>query len=241
MQLFFVARDDVTKTLQRYLLGSRFPTGSHSMYRISLCSTPTVAGVCLAGLFACLVSCSKQSPPTGATLLDDVSVSSVQDSSVDTEEVTLADLEPIRIEVLETGDVSEAAKFVDTTEISATHEPILRVSVSGAKSTNGVYFCALFDHEEKLKQRIDPVVHEKFPATESEITWEIESLPPGRYSIAAFHDVNENGKVDRHALGYPTEAYGFSNNARGKFGPPPYEKIEFEVGTKPAERTIQLK
>lgn len=118
--------------------------------------------------------------------------------------------------------------------------PILKVEVSGAKSSNGVYFFALFDDEEKLKQRKDPILAERFPASEIDVVWTIEKLPPGEYSIAVFHDANENDILDRHALGFPLEAYGFSRNARGKFGPPPYERIKFAVGSDPQELQIHV-
>ena len=119
-------------------------------------------------------------------------------------------------------------------------EPILQVDVSGARSAEGVYFCALFDDEEKLRQRKDPVLAQRFPASEETVKWRIETLPPGEYSIAVFHDANENDVLDRHALGFPTEAYGFSNNARSKFGPPPYDKIRFQLGDEPVEMQIHI-
>lgn len=45
-------------------------------------------------------------------------------------------------------------------------------------------------------------------------------LPSGRYAIAAFHDQNGNGKIDKNWVGVPTEPYGFSNNARGTVSEP---------------------
>jgi len=46
------------------------------------------------------------------------------------------------------------------------------------------------------------------------------ALKPGAYAIAAYHDENDNQKLDKAFTGIPTENYGFSNNARGMFGPP---------------------
>jgi uncharacterized protein (DUF2141 family) len=46
------------------------------------------------------------------------------------------------------------------------------------------------------------------------------NLKPGSYAIAAFHDENNNKKIDKAFTGIPTEKYGFSNNVRGMFGPP---------------------
>ena len=52
----------------------------------------------------------------------------------------------------------------------------------------------------------------------------LTNLDPGRYAIILFHDENGNGKLDKNALGVPTEPYGFSNNVPGFLGPPAYKK-----------------
>ena len=54
--------------------------------------------------------------------------------------------------------------------------------------------------------------------------WILEHMPYGSYSIKVFHDENGNSKLDKDILGVPTERYGFSNNARGRFGPPPFQQ-----------------
>ena len=73
------------------------------------------------------------------------------------------------------------------------------------------------------------------------VTWVVDSVPPGDYAIAVYHDANENGKLDRHLLGYPLEPYGFSNNARGKLGPPAWDRVFFQVGDATSAMEIQLK
>jgi uncharacterized protein (DUF2141 family) len=60
------------------------------------------------------------------------------------------------------------------------------------------------------------------------------NLDPGRYAIILFHDENGNGKLDKNALGVPTEPYGFSNNVQGFLGPPAFEKtaMRLDAGNK---------
>lgn len=55
-------------------------------------------------------------------------------------------------------------------------------------------------------------------------------LPQGKFAISAFHDANGNKKLDKNIMGLPTEKYGFSNDARGTFGPPSLASQLFEVG-----------
>lgn len=54
-------------------------------------------------------------------------------------------------------------------------------------------------------------------------------IPEGRYAIKAFHDVNDSGALDTNWMGIPNEPYGFSNDARGTFGPPSFEDAAITV------------
>jgi uncharacterized protein (DUF2141 family) len=56
-----------------------------------------------------------------------------------------------------------------------------------------------------------------------------ENLPAGNYAIAVLADVNNDGKMNTNMLGIPKEAYGFSNNVTGLFGPPSFEKAQVIV------------
>ena len=68
----------------------------------------------------------------------------------------------------------------------------------------------------------------------------IDPIGKGRYAIAIFQDVNADGVLNKGAFGMPTEPYGFSNDARGSFGPPSFQQAEFEF---PSQQmmAIQLK
>ncbi len=68
----------------------------------------------------------------------------------------------------------------------------------------------------------------------------IPDVPNGKYTVSAYVDANRNGKQDRNFFGKPTEAYGFSNNARGTFGPPDYAEALFELDGDLASQFIRL-
>lgn len=57
----------------------------------------------------------------------------------------------------------------------------------------------------------------------------IENVTPGNYSIAIFHDVNENKTLDKNFFGVPEEGYAFSKNVYGLFGPPSFSDAKFTV------------
>lgn len=54
-------------------------------------------------------------------------------------------------------------------------------------------------------------------------------IPEGTYAIGIFVDVNDNNKMDKNFLGIPKEQYGFSNNAKGTFGPPSFDDASFTL------------
>lgn len=68
----------------------------------------------------------------------------------------------------------------------------------------------------------------------------IVGLKPGRYAVIAFHDANDDGKLGQSPWGVPTEAYGFSNDARGFLRAPSFAAAAFEVGEAGATTTISL-
>ncbi len=67
----------------------------------------------------------------------------------------------------------------------------------------------------------------EYPSKGNKMTIEIPNIPKGKYAIGIMHDVNKNGKLDKNFFGYPTEIYGFSNNARGTFSAPSFESASF--------------
>ena len=57
----------------------------------------------------------------------------------------------------------------------------------------------------------------------------VENLNSGKYAFRYFHDENKNKKLDTNLIGMPKEGFGFSNNAKGKFGPPSFKQMIFKV------------
>lgn len=57
----------------------------------------------------------------------------------------------------------------------------------------------------------------------------IEDLSPLKYVFKYFHDENDNKEIDTNWIGIPKEGFGFSNDARGTFGPPSHKKMIFEL------------
>lgn len=82
------------------------------------------------------------------------------------------------------------------------------------------------------------VARKVVPVTGPRVEVTFKGLARGDYAVAAFQDLNGNGKLDRSLLGWPTEPVGASNGATGIVGPPKFEEAAFAL--KQATQTIQL-
>lgn len=105
----------------------------------------------------------------------------------------------------------------------------LTVELKGIREVKGKVFVAIFRKKDDF-----PAERGQFKGVISEVktkntTVVLEDLPPDTYSVAAFHDANGNGKMDKNIFGVPTEVYGFSNDARNTFSAPSFESASFEL------------
>ena len=120
--------------------------------------------------------------------------------------------------------------------ISATEVTVI---IDNFESDEGhLTFAVYTDSEMYLKKGIDSDC--KVGLIENKQTTVICQLKPGEYSMAFYHDENENGEMDKNWVGIPKESMGMSNNAKGFMGPPHYEDTVFQVGDEALEMKIHL-
>ncbi len=104
------------------------------------------------------------------------------------------------------------------------------VNFSGTELDEGLIIAGLFDSARNFGKRELPLQRcETTTTSQGNAVCEFTNLPPGHYAISAFQDSNGNSELDKNGFGRPKEKYGFSNNARGRFGPPKYRECRFEV------------
>lgn len=70
------------------------------------------------------------------------------------------------------------------------------------------------------------------------VTLTFRDVKPGRYAIALLHDENRNGRADRAAMMIPKEGFGFSRDAKVRFGPPRFGEAAFEVAPGASEKLL---
>jgi uncharacterized protein (DUF2141 family) len=133
-----------------------------------------------------------------------------------------------------------AAVLLSCTTLSAAGAADLTVTINGVKSDSGYVISAIFDSERSFLKRPEALASFRIKASKAGVTYSLKNLPPGKYAVSAYHDVNDNGKLDADPSGQPTEAYGFSNDARGGSGPPDFANAAIELGGQAKTISIEL-
>lgn len=118
----------------------------------------------------------------------------------------------------------------------------LKIIVKGTKSSTGVINVGLYNTEADFSDREKIYQGQKITVNGAESLVIFSNLPAGEYAVAVYYDENANGKLDKSFVGIPREAYGFSNDAHGVFGPPSFKdaKLVIEAGSS-LETVINLK
>ena len=115
----------------------------------------------------------------------------------------------------------------------------LTIDVEGVPSADGQVMVAIFNSADTFQ--VKPVRALAAPAHEGKVRLVVADLPAGDYAFAVYHDVNGNGKLDRNAVGMPTEDYAFSNNAMGKRGAPSFDAARVALPAGGASATVNLR
>ena len=99
----------------------------------------------------------------------------------------------------------------------------LKIVIRNLENSKGQIIIDFRDGDNKiLKAQFGKIIDKQCVVT-------INNLKTEKYLFKYFHDENENKKLDTNFIGIPKEGYGFSNNAKGNFGPPDYKNTIFEV------------
>jgi uncharacterized protein (DUF2141 family) len=109
------------------------------------------------------------------------------------------------------------------------------------REAGGSLAVAVYDDADAFRRNTEAVKTVTVPRTGGSTTVTIRDLPPGRYAVGAFHDTDGNGRLSVWPVGLPKEAYGFSRDARGRFGPPSFDAAAFDLPATGGRQTITLR
>ena len=121
------------------------------------------------------------------------------------------------------------AALFSFTVLSAATNSTLTISVSNIDPVDGKLWVALCNSEDSYKKGKMPFKRTKVAVTRAQQSITFIDLPAGEYAVKIIHDENDNGKFDTNIIGIPKEGFGFSNNSKGKMGPPSFSKAKFTI------------
>ena len=133
--------------------------------------------------------------------------------------------------------LSATVVFSDNSQVAA-KTGTLTVVVEGCAGDQGFAKIALANSIEGYKDSTKAFMTKKVPISKGKTMHNFKDVPFGEYAVTVYHDENSNNKLDRSFFEKPTEAYGFSNNARGIISSPDYKKAAFVLDK--ADMTVMI-
>lgn len=127
---------------------------------------------------------------------------------------------------------------IETIYSQAANSTKLTIRVQGIKNKKGTINFALYKSDADFNQEKFSYKN-KIPADSNGIII-FEKVDYGNYGVAVYHDENENQKLDRNFIGMPAEGYGFSNNVKGKLGPPSFKETSVLMNQSNTDLSVQL-
>ena len=104
----------------------------------------------------------------------------------------------------------------------------LQFPISNLRSADGVVRCALWQSEDGYPSDAQKAVAKTVATIKgTEAICEFVGLSAATYAMSAFHDENNDGKLNTNFFGIPTEGIAASNDAKGRFGPPHFADAKF--------------
>jgi uncharacterized protein (DUF2141 family) len=104
----------------------------------------------------------------------------------------------------------------------------VEITIRNVRSAEGRIMVALYaDDDAYAAQR--QTLGSMLPARTGEVRAVFAGLPDGRYGIAVFHDIDGDEKLGANLLGYPTEPFGFGNDAEVRFSRPAFDAAAIAV------------
>lgn len=97
------------------------------------------------------------------------------------------------------------------------------LEITGFDNDKGKAFVEIIDEKGKVVSQL------VLPINQKKVVKSIELPAAGKFGVKVFHDENNNQKMDKNLVGYPTEKWGVSNSARPSFRAPKTEEILVSV------------
>ena len=117
----------------------------------------------------------------------------------------------------------------------------LRVDITNVLHAKGSIQIALFNKAETFPEQ-DAALYGTIIKVEGLKTyqWVLKKLDYGQYALAVFHDINNNGKLDKSLLGIPKEPYAFARKEPSKWRSPTFGDVDFKFDQPQQKLQVRL-
>lgn len=120
---------------------------------------------------------------------------------------------------------------------------VLEIKITNIENGSGTIYIAILDSaEDWLKSDSESKPFRdatQAVSSTDDLVVSIGDLPPGKYAISLFQDLNGDAEMDTNFVGFPKEPFGFSA-PMGKFGPPKFDEAAIEVSGENTSVEISL-
>jgi uncharacterized protein (DUF2141 family) len=121
------------------------------------------------------------------------------------------------------------------------HDPAnLTITIETVSPRGGILRLGLYDAVGYPNDKSKPIASADVPVSGAVMTITLKDIPPGRYAIESFQDVNVNGKMDTSWIGLPLEPYGFSRDAKAILSKPGFSSVSFALAPGANSQTMHL-
>lgn len=104
----------------------------------------------------------------------------------------------------------------------------LVLEVDNISSTEGVIWVGIYDSPSSFLVKEKAIVEGFSIEKQGKLEVTFPEMSYGTYAIALFHDINNNGELDRNFIGIPSEPFAFSQRPRSKWRLPRFEEVKFK-------------
>lgn len=102
----------------------------------------------------------------------------------------------------------------------------VKVMLTGVRSDSG-YVRGVLCADAKIFPRCKATHEARAKKGSTEMIF--ENVAPGIYAFEAFHDENDNKRLDSSGPGMLLEGFAYGNDAQGQFGPPNFTQASTEI------------
>jgi uncharacterized protein (DUF2141 family) len=125
--------------------------------------------------------------------------------------------------------------------LGSAHATDLVVEVNDATNEGGRILVALFNQADGFPRR-GYWRGENLEPSCGTVSATFRDVPAGTYAITAYHDIDDNKKLNTNSMGIPSEPVAFSNDVVGTmYGPPTFADASFKVSGPSMKISVTLK